>query len=157
MLGNTQKHARNQVLTQVTFIQVLTLLLRSTRECVFALLLPPHPTVLHAAEEGPPGSGGQDGRSGGGVGLHLNPGCTQKDQTCGVAGSFVAARWGNSLAASMRRWLCCSDDANCSFTWVMSLGWMKSNRLWPVSSSCEPKHTTGSRRDQAATVNLTRY
>lgn len=42
------------------------------------------------------------------------------------------------LAASMRHcWG--ADDASCSFTLLMSLGWMKSNKLCPVSSSCEPK------------------
>lgn len=50
----------------------------------------------------------------------------------------------DSLAASMRRcWGYNSDDASCSFTLLMSLGWMKSNKLCPVSSNCEPKwHTS---------------
>ena len=47
------------------------------------------------------------------------------------------------LAASMRRWRGYSEDDSCSFTLLMSLGWMKSNKLCPVSSNCEPKrHTT---------------
>lgn len=40
----------------------------------------------------------------------------------------------------MRRWWeCKSDDASCSFTLLMSLGWMKSNKLCPVSSICKRK------------------
>lgn len=43
------------------------------------------------------------------------------------------------LAASMRRWRGNSEDDSCSFTLLMSLGWMKSNKLCPVSSDCECK------------------
>ena len=50
--------------------------------------------------------------------------------------------WRDLLVASMRRWRGCSSaDDSCSFTLLMSLGWMKSNRLCPVSSNCESNDT----------------
>ncbi len=146
----------------------LTFLFGSTGQRAFVLELPRHPTVLHAAEEGSPGSSGQVGRPNGGIRLDLNPGCTQKHSICdddiewwapaligclqhfhiGLQSQFhlllkpdVAA---DLLAASMRRWRGYnSEEASCSFTLLMSLGWMKSNKLCPVSSNCDPKwHTS---------------
>lgn len=46
-------------------------------------MLPHPPTVLHPAEKGSPGSGGQDRRSEGGIGLDLNLGCTHTDEIHG--------------------------------------------------------------------------
>lgn len=57
------------------------------------VVLPHHATVLHPAEEGSPGSGGQDRGSEGGVRLYRNPGCTRKDEINGAEGWVVLRRW----------------------------------------------------------------
>lgn len=48
-----------------------------------------HPAVLHPAEKGSPGSGGQDRRSDGGICLALSPGCTQTDEIHGDLGDLT--------------------------------------------------------------------
>lgn len=127
-----------------------TFLFGRTGQQVFVLLLPRHPTVLHPAEEGSPGPGGQVWRPDGGVHLNLDPSCTQKDTM--LTSTRPTMRYILScfsdldvstdlLAASMRRWRGYSEDASCSFTLWMSLGWMKSNKLCPVSSNWESKMT----------------
>lgn len=137
-----------------------TFLFGHTGQWEFVLVLPCHfsvsPTVLHAAEEQPPGSRGQVGRLGGGICLDLNPTCTQKNSIRGDKidyGNKIYSQFAwnpgwttvfnnDLLAASTRRWRGFnSADDNCSFTLLMSLGWIKSNKLCPVSSNCEKKDT----------------
>lgn len=76
---------------------------------MFAVVLPRHPTVLHAAEEGSPGSGGQGGGSEGGARLWRNPGCARKDGIHGAEAWLVLRRWvaltgsiGEAMAVHLR-------------------------------------------------------
>lgn len=59
-----------------------TFLFGRTGQRVFVLMLPRHPTVFHAAEEGSPGASSQERRPDGAIHLYLNPSCTQEDNIC---------------------------------------------------------------------------
>lgn len=117
-----------------------TFLFGGTGQRVLVFVLPCDPAVLHTTEEGSPSSAGQKGRPEGGLRLGLDPSCAKKDARDSRCSCEFAA-WTNFflevlLEASVRRWWgSISEDESCSFTLLISLGWMKSNKLCPVSSN----------------------
>lgn len=147
----TRSSGKGGICTLHSSTQQPTFPLRSAGQRVLVFMFPCDPTVLHTAEEGSPSSSGQVGRPDRCFHLDLNPSCIEKKtdpETTPLIRLWFAPCWIRStfvvpdalLDASTRRcWGSISEDESCSFTLWISLGWMKSSKLCPVSSNWKIK------------------